>query len=212
MERNLVSFLQAELLHDHRYRSRGCVLKRNFYFKLVRLGGLPFCRKAFAVFVFQTHFADTAGFGRLQMESVLAPNNQSAGVFGSYDPLCGSGGPQAEARAVERTEAPESAQDPARFAVEAGRLHGLSLDDKTAVRGIGLGGEIDPRSRFSFNMENEAVCQVGGEDQRGTVHRKNECGLVCTEDLGRIHGSQRWLDRGTNGRQANHQHRLWITE
>src|SRR3979411_1648751 len=121
MERNLVGFLKAELLHHHHDRSRGRVLQRDFHFQLVRLGGLPFCRKALALFVFQTNFADTNSARRLQMESILSPDNQRTRVFGCDNPLRRARGPQAEASSVERTETPESAQDSSTLAGQTGR-------------------------------------------------------------------------------------------
>src|SRR5579864_6819461 len=98
------------------------------------------------------------------------------------------------------------------FTVEVRGLEGLRLDQESALQRVWLCGEIDARARFNFDMENEVVCEIGGEDQGSAFRRKEQRRPARTKHLRRIERAQRrnwsWTDR----RQADHDHRFRIAE
>ncbi len=86
---NLVGFAQSKLLDQHGDRTRIGVLQRDLYLEFVWLRTLPLGLQQFSLIVFELHFAHTTCVRRLQVERVFATDDQSAGILGGDDPLCG---------------------------------------------------------------------------------------------------------------------------
>src|ERR1700722_4922832 len=157
VQRNFIGLARAEFAdHDSdRPRSRG--FERDFYFQFLGLSNLPSCLGYLALLVSKRDDAYTASIGRAEMQSILAADNQSAGVFGGDNPLSWRGAAQPETRALKRTKAPTRAQNAADLAFQLYRLHGFGIDHKTAAPGIGNSGKIYATSRLGFDMKDKVM-------------------------------------------------------